>query len=71
MIVVPGSDPPVQWCPHAEHDGGWGDNVRNPPTRNRWPLYGFDESVKTHLTRLAKMGTDFPVLRLEVTDCGD
>jgi hypothetical protein len=51
MLVIPGSDPPMQYCPHHGHDGGIGPDAA-PPSRNRWPLYGIESSVQTYLARL-------------------
>jgi hypothetical protein len=51
MIVVKGSSPAVQWCPHVQHDGGPGKNGE-PRSRNRWPLYGFEDTVQTYMARL-------------------
>lgn len=51
MLTVSVSDPPKQYCPHVEHDGGPG-TVGAPRSRSIWPLYGFEESVKTYMARL-------------------
>lgn len=50
MVVLPASDPPTQFCPHQTHDGKPGKEM--PPSRNHWPLYGFEESVQSYLARL-------------------
>jgi hypothetical protein len=51
MLVLRSSSPPVQWCPHAEHEGTLGKNGK-PRSRSRWPLYGFEESVAAYLARI-------------------
>lgn len=51
MLVVKGSDPPKQWCPHVGHQGTLGKDGL-PISRAMWPLYGFEDSVKTYLARL-------------------
>lgn len=69
MYVLQGSDPPLQWCPHAEHAGTFGADGK-PASRNRWPLFGFEESVASYLARLdrAIRQADLPDLSdLEVT----
>jgi hypothetical protein len=53
MIVVPGSHPPKQYCPDQMHDGTTGKDGA-PASRQFWPLYGFDDSVKAYLARLDK-----------------
>ena len=53
MYVIKDSDPKKQYCPHQVHDGG----VRTsgiPASRAMWPLYGFEDTVKTYMARLDK-----------------
>lgn len=44
------SIPPRQYCSHRMHDG----QVSVPATRALWPLYGFEESVRTYWARVDK-----------------
>lgn len=56
MFVLPQEDgPPMQYCPHVEHDGRWASTSQpgsTPPSRNVWPVYGFAESVQSYIARL-------------------
>lgn len=50
MFVLKGTDPPQQWCPHSGHLNKPGSEI--PPSRSKWPLHGFEDSVGTYLARL-------------------
>ena len=49
MVVLSGLDPAQQFCPHVMHDG-LGKDL--PASRSRWPLYGFEDTVKSYIARL-------------------
>ncbi len=51
MLVIQGTDPPLQYCPHVIHDGSRGE-AGVPASRSRWPLHGFEDSVRTYTARL-------------------
>ena len=52
MQVMPGANPPLQWCPSQAHDGAWGKDSRAQQSRSMWPLYGLTDTVNTYLRRL-------------------
>lgn len=51
MLVLGGSTPVQQVCPHQEHDGGPGKGSA-PQSRSVWPLHGFEDTVATYMARL-------------------
>jgi hypothetical protein len=52
MQIIPGTNPPQQWCPHQTHDGVWDGNGKQPKSRSTWPLYGLDDTVASYMARL-------------------
>lgn len=51
MFTLKGSSPPKQWCPDSVHAGRPGKSGP-PPSKNQWPLFGFEDNVQTYLARL-------------------
>lgn len=53
MYSLTEEHPPLQYCPHQQHDGGTGTTAA-PASRCFWPLYGLEDSVKAYMARLDK-----------------